>query len=67
MILLNVDHKVGVGLYWTPYNLSDRVKWHSGKFKRTRKDLGDRKLQTDCCFEENVHEKTHLQLCKGGA
>ena len=53
MTLLRVYPKIGVGVYRTPYNFSKSVKWHSDRFDRPRKDLGNKIIQIDSSFAEN--------------
>ena len=54
MIFLRIYPKIGVGVYRTTYNFCKIVKWHSDRFDRPRKDLGNKILQIDCSFEENL-------------
>ena len=49
--LLRVYPKIGVGVYRTPQHFGKSANWHSDRFDRARKDLGNKLLQIDCCFE----------------
>ena len=42
------------------------VKWHSNRFDRPRKDLGNKILQIDCSFALILIGKMSLKYCSEG-
>ena len=67
MTLLRLYPIMRVGAKRTPYNLTISIKWHSNRFDRPRKYLGDNILNMYCSLKKSIHETVTDKKSSGGA